>query len=161
MMVFSCEHCGKTFESSNPQKRFCSVKCQRRKHALDNREIYNEQARNYRKRHPTKGMSYRHKCDWDALIEELKETQQGRCYLCGDDLDLTKERGFHLDHDHDCCPYGFSCESCRRGLTCPNCNLAVGHAKDDPSRLRRIADNLEKKQKELASHPRNKGETRA
>jgi hypothetical protein len=55
---------------------------------------------------------------------------------------MTMERT-HLDHDHRCCPRGKSCQYCRRGLACPECNQLIGLAHDDPDRLRRIAANLE------------------
>jgi hypothetical protein len=68
---------------------------------------------------------------WDA--------QNGQCYLCGDPLD---DRSTHVDHDHSCCPPGRSCQVCRRGLACGNCNVAIGLAADDPDRLEQIAGSL-------------------
>lgn len=76
--------------------------------------------------------------------------QDGRCYLCWDALppDLRK---IHIEHDHSCCPSPknglgggqISCGTCVRGLACSSCNRLIGIARDDPHRLRRIADNLE------------------
>lgn len=74
--------------------------------------------------------------------EQMWESQNGCCYLCGDPL--VRGRSTHIDHDHACCGAGESCFQCRRGLACKNCNLVVGHAFDDPERLRRIADALER-----------------
>jgi hypothetical protein len=75
-------------------------------------------------------------------FEAMWSAQNGRCYLCGDKLERNN-RNIHIEHDHRCCPRGKSCASCRRGLSCPHCNFVIGHAFDDPERLRRIADNLE------------------
>jgi hypothetical protein len=75
-------------------------------------------------------------------VARTYEAQQGRCYLCGDLLPADRAK-WPIDHDHRCCPQGKSCRYCRRGLTCPACNLLIGHALDNPERLRRIADNLE------------------
>lgn len=73
---------------------------------------------------------------------QMWQAQDGRCYLCG--RDLPEDRRFvHVDHDHRCCPPGASCSTCRRGLACNSCNALIGHAQDDPARLRRIADALE------------------
>lgn len=71
--------------------------------------------------------------------------QDGRCYLCGDELERGKKnrRGPHIEHDHSCCGPHKSCRVCRRGLACADCNGAIGYAHDDPARLRRIADALE------------------
>ncbi len=115
-----------------------------RQHYQANREEYLERARRRSMAQPTVHYQYRHGRDWDELFNEFWELQGGLCYLCGDPLERTKFRGVHLDHDHSCCKLGYSCEKCRRGLSCPDCNILIGRAKDDPDRLRRIADNLEK-----------------
>ena len=75
-------------------------------------------------------------------LHALYLRQDARCYLCGDPLqpDLTK---CHIDHDHSCCGPGGSCGICVRGIACASCNRLIGEAKDDPRRLRVIADNLE------------------
>jgi hypothetical protein len=76
--------------------------------------------------------------EWSAAAWQR---QEGRCYLCGDPMDIDKAV---IDHDHDCCPKNSSCSNCRRGLAHYACNFLVGEAKDSPERLRKIADNLEK-----------------
>lgn len=76
-----------------------------------------------------------------AQWAELWDAQDGKCYLCGDDL--TSGHDVQIDHDHQCCPQRKSCIYCRRGLACNRCNTAIGLALDDPARLRRMADNLE------------------
>lgn len=77
-------------------------------------------------------------------VAAIWQAQGGRCYLCGAELPLSAAV---IDHDHRCCPRtqhtSYSCPDCRRGLSCHPCNLIVGHADDDPNRLRRIADALE------------------
>ena len=82
--------------------------------------------------------------DLAVIFDELWKAQNGKCYLCGDPLDREKSRAIHLDHDHRCCSYARSCERCRRGLACDGCNRLIGLARDDPNRLRLIADNLER-----------------
>lgn len=110
----------------------------------DNREEVLERERQKRIRDPFASRYYQHgHIDWMTLFTSLWEAQEGRCYLCGDPLDPDGYRTIHLDHDHACCPKGRSCAKCRRGLACKPCNVLIGHAKDDPDRLRRIADNLE------------------
>lgn len=73
----------------------------------------------------------------------LWAAQDGRCYLCRDELQPDVPHAVTIDHVHSCCGPRRSCRACRRGLACANCNAAVGQALDDPGRLRRIADNLE------------------
>lgn len=83
--------------------------------------------------------------DWTAIFT----AQGGRCYLCRDPLEvqengLKRGENVHIEHDHRCCPTKRSCARCRRGLSCPRCNLLIGRVADDPALLRLIADNLEK-----------------
>jgi Recombination endonuclease VII len=121
----ACEWCGKTFVASRSDKRACSRACKNK--------YWSRQIKRYR----------RHGCDWDEEFSKLWQAQDGRCYLCGDPLD-SDQAACHVDHDHSCCPQGRSCERCRRGLAHPRCNWIVGYAEDDPDRLHRIANNLEK-----------------
>lgn len=73
---------------------------------------------------------------WAAMWDQ----QDGRCYLCGQPVTLESAK---IEHDHRCCPHGWSCKYCRRGLACHNCNTIIGLAGDDAEVLRRIAANLE------------------
>jgi len=76
--------------------------------------------------------------------------QDNCCYLCGGELGVGKS--VHIDHDHRCCPQGRSCQFCRRGLACNNCNVAIALVGDDPARLRRMADALERAQAQVTEH---------
>jgi Recombination endonuclease VII len=72
----------------------------------------------------------------------MREAQAGRCCYCNRPLP-DDERKVHIDHDHSCtCGPTRSCQYCRRGLACENCNRLVGMADDDPDRLELIAANL-------------------
>jgi len=87
---------------------------------------------------------------------KLWHEQDGRCYLCGDQIVLGEGQ---VDHDHRCCSRKrrFPCDYCIRGLCCPACNYVVGHAYDNPDKLELIARNLRTKLAEmderLASRP--------
>jgi Recombination endonuclease VII len=79
----------------------------------------------------------------DVDLDELLARQDGRCYLCGDELPPGSRNAVNVDHDHDHCPPRKSCAVCRRGLTCNRCNSAIGLFDDDPALIRRVADNPE------------------
>lgn len=70
------------------------------------------------------------------LEEVLSAMQDGRCAVCG--IHQTECRGarLHLDHDHVTGEV--------RGLLCQPCNLALGHAQDNPRQLVGLADYLER-----------------
>lgn len=68
----------------------------------------------------------------------------GACEICGAPAKVR-------DHNHNCCPRYRSCERCRRGVLCQGCNLAIGHAQEDPLRLRAAADYLEEWERALES----------
>lgn len=75
---------------------------------------------------------------YDALLAE----QSAACRICRS----TKpggNGGWHVDHDHACCPGQGSCGRCVRGLLCSSCNLLLGHAGDDSEILRRAIEYLE------------------
>lgn len=60
------------------------------------------------------------------------ESQEGRCAICGD----KPTRRLHVDHDHK--------TGALRDLLCSHCNHAIGHAKEDPARLRAMIEYLER-----------------
>jgi hypothetical protein len=64
------------------------------------------------------------------------------CSTCG--KTQLKEKQFHFDHDHNCCPGKYSCGKCFRGLLCQKCNLVLGHVYDNPIILRNLANYLER-----------------
>ena len=76
-------------------------------------------------------------------FEALWEAQGGRCCYCEQPLprEGASSRAV-IDHDHTCCGPKRSCDACRRGLACNNCNVIVGMAYDDPDRLEIMAANL-------------------
>jgi hypothetical protein len=97
---------------------------QRRAEYERNRDYYT--AANYRATH---GLTLD---DYEAMLA----AQGGRCAICGTDQPGGKYgKRFHIDHDHSCCPKGKSCEKCRRGLLCANCNVGLGAFGDDHERL--------------------------
>lgn len=113
----------------------------RRKHVAKMREEDPDYWRKYKRSIPS-DLKYRHSITWEQLREVL-DGQGGNCYLCGEPLDPEAPRGFHIDHDHNCCRGARSCGKCIRGLACHACNTGIGAFGDDPERMRRVADNLE------------------
>jgi hypothetical protein len=57
-----------------------------------------------------------------------------RCSCCGEP---PGDKGLFIDHDHN--------TGRVRDLVCQWCNFMLGHAKDDPNRLRKGADYLERR----------------
>lgn len=128
-------------------KRWSATQNKQHENYLANREERIERAAERQAYHPKDkkryNETYQHGRTKAELFSELWNLQEGRCYLCGDEL-VYDTRKVHIDHDHRCCRNIRTCQICRRGLACPDCNHAIGWAKDDPERLHRIADNLAK-----------------
>jgi len=142
------------------------VRAQQNSYRLQNIEKLREQAARYRRteegrarkrlngqvpanaqRNLERSQFWRHGIrpeDWAAMYD----AQDGKCYLCRRDLADLKAA---IDHDHSHCGRRRSCSVCRRGMACNECNIAIGHAGDDPARLRRIADALEMAQAAVRS----------
>ncbi len=57
---------------------------------------------------------------------DLLEAQGFKCAICRKS-DSGSKRGWHLDHDHKCCPQptDSSCGKCDRGVLCHFCNTKV------------------------------------
>ena len=65
---------------------------------------------------------------------ELFNKIEGRCMICGSKMELETSQ---LDHDHDTNEI--------RGILCINCNLLLGHGKDDILLLKNAINYLESK----------------
>ena len=81
--------------------------------------------------------------EWNATFE----LQGHACLVC--EKQKTDNSGWHTDHDHSCCSGTRSCGKCVRGILCGPCNKGLGHFNDDVVRIRRAADYIEQKRKEL------------
>lgn len=58
--------------------------------------------------------------------QKIHNMKKNGCDVCGSFERLT------LDHDHKCCPTGYSCHNCVRGILCHKCNSAAGLLNDNP-----------------------------
>lgn len=69
-------------------------------------------------------------------FEELFDAQGRACAICR--IDTPTGQGWHIDHDHACCPKGQDqrCGDCYRGILCHGCNIGLGMFGDDTLRLR-------------------------
>ena len=99
----------------------------------------------YNKKNKDYLFRYKHGFERDEAIQILKK--QGGCEICH--IVLPEEGGhWYLDHDHECCKPNTSCENCRRGILCRDCNLMLGFAKDNTEVLNKAIKYLEKYSKE-------------
>ncbi len=71
--------------------------------------------------------------------EWLRESQQSRCALCGEDGTIQ----LAIDHDHSCCGRARACKKCIRGMLCAVCNLILGRAEARPALAARFSDYLQ------------------
>jgi hypothetical protein len=59
--------------------------------------------------------------------------QDGKCLVCGETPDGRPKKGkLHVDHCHDTGKV--------RGLLCHSCNVAIGHLKEDPVRIKALLE---------------------
>jgi hypothetical protein len=151
-----CQHCGKVFtytKGMGPQRMYCGERCKanagaalqakrdaervRRCYKCDTAENVVTQGKpickdcrkedrdrrdyNRRRRLSLYGLTVKQ-------FDEMLAKQRGKGAICS--TDDPGARGWHVDHDHDCCPGTGSCGACVRGLLCKRCNLMLGNAKD-------------------------------
>ena len=82
-------------------------------------------------------------------LAALVAKQDWKCGVCEKGLDdvydftITKHN-LVVDHDHACCPGGKSCGKCIRGILCRDCNLMLGHSRDNIKTLKKAIKYLKK-----------------
>lgn len=80
-----------------------------------------------RKKYHESDRRYHLKRHYGVTVEEYNQllvAQDGRCAICKTDSPGgRRNQYFHVDHDHKTGEI--------RGLLCKNCNIALGHLKDD------------------------------
>lgn len=76
-----------------------------------------------------------------AEWEWLRESQQDRCALCGQNGTIR----LAIDHDHSCCGRKRACKKCIRGMLCAVCNRMLGHIEAKPALAARFSDYLERR----------------
>jgi len=70
-----------------------------------------------------------------AEFNEILADQDGACAICKSKSSGQEGRAFQVDHDH--------VTGQVRGLLCLNCNLGIGHLKEDALILRKALEYLE------------------
>jgi recombination endonuclease VII len=65
--------------------------------------------------------------DTARKVREFREAQGGRCAICDIPEEESPKKRLHVDHDHNSLVI--------RGLLCGNCNLGLGHFKDNSTLL--------------------------
>lgn len=139
-------------QTSPPVQRACAGNCGREVLSADPRRLCSEcragarraSTERYRKRVKAAGvrpfLRDQHEMT-EADYQEMLDAQDGRCAGCSR-MPPIAGKNLHIDHDHSTChpQGGRSCERCRRGLLCAECNMALGLLHDNPATLLALAD---------------------
>lgn len=72
-------------------------------------------------------------------LEKMLADQGGCCAICGTDEPGGRWNVWHVDHDHRCCPTGYTCGACVKGALCNNCNMGLGFFRNSPDVLSQAA----------------------
>lgn len=107
----------------------------KRKHYVANRVAVLQQTRKWHLANQDRMRIARRK--WQGLPEPTRP-EPDVCEICGgyNLTDAVKFRCLGVDHDHKSGKF--------RGWLCDRCNRGIGFFRDDPSKLRRAADYLER-----------------
>jgi hypothetical protein len=140
-------------ESLTPEPREAH-RAKSREYYAANREAVQAQQRAYREKHKQRisdqnktyragrkhAISARNRALKYGLTEErfnlLMVSQDFACAVCDRPLDPKGYRTIHVDHSHK--------TGAVRGILCSNCNLGIGHLREDPSIMGRAIDYLAK-----------------
>lgn len=98
------------------------------KKAAKAQEALTEEARRIRDRMVVRTRKYGLTEDsFSALIA----AQGGVCAICREVPTAGQGDGWHIDHDHACCPGQRSCGACVRGALCLDCNIGIARFRDN------------------------------
>jgi hypothetical protein len=104
-----CMLCDAIFAPNPKSGRYCSENCRSKVNALKSKPYIN--------------------IDHDAAILLIHMREKGSCYGCG--ATAAEAGTLHVDHDHK--------TGNVRGILCSPCNMGLGHLRDDPTLMRRLA----------------------
>jgi Recombination endonuclease VII len=125
--------CNKKFNPHTFGQEYCSPEC-RYKEGLRIR--------------PKKTFIQKLRWNHHLSLEKYNVLYSKGCAICKKGFDHSNRDLIPcIDHNHNCCSRGRSCEKCRRGLIHSHCNLVLGHAKDNSLLLKQAARYLEKHEK--------------
>lgn len=112
-----------------------------------------EQGARFRERHPDANRRYNYTKLYQGMtipaFDALLESQGGVCAICdqpekdADNTGTGKIRNLNVDHDHD--------TNAVRGILCSACNRGLGLFADNPARLQKAKDYLERHMKKKAA----------
>jgi len=109
------------------------------KMSIINKNYYNNHKKEIIKRH----REYFLKSLYGLSITEFNNlllTQNNRCAICKEPLDLQNPHSVVIDHDH--------LTGKIRGILCNKCNLAIGLLRDNPEYTKRATEYLERNNNE-------------
>ena len=125
----------KSTKASDGHQSWCKA-CNREKTnewRARNREHVNKYAADWRAQNKEAIAGYKRRLKYDITddqFNDLRDAQAGKCAICARQMEFAC-----VDHCHSTGEV--------RGLLCASCNIAIGHMKDDPGRLRAAAAYLE------------------
>ena len=97
---------------------------------------------------PLNAMTRRLFYRYGVTLDQYQKAAETGCEICG-----RTDVKMHVDHDHDCCPSGYTCGNCVRGFLCGSCNRAIGLLNEDPNLLLSAAAYVFKSQDVLGGAP--------
>lgn len=105
---------------------------------IDNREHRKEYAKQYKTKRPDYFVRKHLDYSYGITLEEyetMRESQRGRCAVCGKHEEETQRKRLFVDHSHS--------SGKIRGLLCQQCNTALGMVNEDTDILFALASYLE------------------
>lgn len=123
--VATCAECRLAYSKEHHAKNKTKINKRMREYAKVHRDSYTKRQKKWRLKNPKKHKSQVLKMEYGITLEDyikLLDLQSGGCGICGK-LPDSEEPYLAVDHSHETQKV--------RGILCRDCNLGVGHFKDD------------------------------
>lgn len=103
------------------------------------RRRHKESQRRWKAANPERHRELNFKSKYGITFAErdaMLVAQGNKCAACGTSEPGGKYKTWHMDHCHK--------TKRNRGILCHGCNVSLGHMKDDPEKIRCLADYIER-----------------
>lgn len=113
------------------------ISSKRKAYVLANKDKFAAQSKKYKEANRRENFQYHIDRQYGLSVEEYARMLNSQCFKCAACcVALLADRGTHIDHNHETGKV--------RAILCSKCNKALGLMQESPTKLRALADYIER-----------------